>query len=175
MIYLSYKATRGIGIVQSILKRVYSSKKISLALKIISHLSVAVGTLVFFGILIHSYFNEPLLYSVKLLLCAAIPFFLVTAARKIINAPRPYELYGFYEMRPKDKEGQSLPSRHVFSAFVIATLSYLVSTPLAIALAALGVCLAVCRVLLGLHFIRDVVCGALIGILSGIIGILIII
>ena len=36
-----------------------------------------------------------------------------------------------------------------------------------------AVILAVSRVLLGIHFIRDVVCGALVGVVSGVIGIVI--
>lgn len=159
---------------EKILRKVYSSKKLSLTLKIISHLSVAVGVVAFVGILIYFYLNEPLWYSVKIVLSAAVPFVTVSVARKIINAPRPYELYDFYEEKPKEKSGQSFPSRHVFSAFVIATLSWLVSPLLSVALGVLGICLAAARTLLGIHFIRDVVAGAIIGILSGVIGIVII-
>ena len=157
---------------EKILKKVYSSRKTSLTLKIISHASVAVGVLAFAGILIFSFLNQSLAYCAKLAFSAAIPFVIVTVARKMINAPRPYELYDFYEKKPKDKAGQSFPSRHVFSAFVIATLSALVSLPLAIALAVLGISLAVSRVLLGMHFIRDVVAGALIGAVSGVLGLI---
>ena len=35
----------------------------------------------------------------------------------------------------------------------------------------MGLALAASRVLLGIHFIRDVLCGALVGVISGLIGI----
>ena len=100
-----------------------------------------------------------------------MPFLAVSAVRFLINAPRPYELYDFYEKKPKEKHGKSFPSRHVYSAFVIATLAFVYSIPLGVSLALIGVSLAAARVLLGIHFIRDVLCGALIGTVSGLIGI----
>ena len=89
----------------------------------------------------------------------------------MIDAPRPYELYDFYENKPKEREGRSFPSRHAYSAFVIATIAFAYSIPLGIGLVLLGIALAVSRVLLGIHFIRDVVCGAIVGVISGLIGI----
>ena len=47
------------------------------------------------------------------------------------------------------------------------------SLPLSVILFLFGILLSVCRVLLGMHFIRDVLTGALVGILSGVIGILV--
>ena len=104
-----------------------------------------------------------------------LPFFVVTVLRKLIDAPRPYELYSFYENAPKKKQGSSFPSRHVFSSFIIATLSYILSPWLTAAVALVGVALSVSRVLLGIHFVRDVVAGALIGITSGLIGLVLIV
>ena len=156
-----------------LLKRVYDNKKVSLALKIISHASVAIGILAFGAILLLSFFSDAM-DALAILVSAGVPFLLVSILRRLIDAPRPYELYDFYEEKPKEKKGQSFPSRHVFSAFVIATLSFTVSPILGGALLAVGVLLAVSRVLLGIHFIRDVVCGALVGIISGVLGILII-
>lgn len=158
---------------QKLLLRIYSSKKASISLKIISHASVVLYVSCFAAILIYTYMEEPW-DAGMLLLFSAIPFVIVTLVRKFINAPRPYELYPFYEAPPKKKSGQSFPSRHVFSAFIIATLAVSVSIPLAAALFAIGTALAIARVLLGMHFIRDTLAGALIGIISGILGIIII-
>src|SRR5699024_2074805 len=50
-----------------------------------------------------------------------IPFFsflLLGLFRKIINAPRPYEIHQFTPSLSATSIGQSFPSRHVFSAFV---------------------------------------------------------
>ena len=49
-----------------------------------------------------------------------ITFILVTVARAIINAPRPYEKYHYTPAVPKDTKGKSFPSRHTVSAFIIA-------------------------------------------------------
>ena len=159
---------------ERVLLRVYSSRRISISLKIISHASVLISVFAYIILLTHSYIEDPWL-SVKLCICGAVPFVLVTLIRRLINAPRPYELISFYEVPPKDKRGQSFPSRHVFSAFTVAMLSFVLSPFLAAAIMIVGVALSVARVLLGMHFVRDVVCGALIGIVSGLIGLCLIV
>jgi membrane-associated phospholipid phosphatase len=157
---------------EKLLKTVYNSRKISSALKITSHAAVFISMLSYVAVIALLYIEEPIM-AVRGVLATAIPFVIVSVARLLINAPRPYELYDFYEKRPKDKSGQSFPSRHVFSAFLVATVAYSVSIPLMIVNLVLGVAIAVSRVLLGMHFIRDVACGFLIGIVSGVVGILI--
>ncbi|MBE6644124.1 MAG: phosphatase PAP2 family protein [Ruminococcaceae bacterium] len=158
---------------EKLLLRVYSSEKISASFKIISHASTVIGALSFGAMLLHCYLAEPI-SALKLFLALLLPFFIVSIVRRVINAPRPYELYSFYDVKPKGKSGQSFPSRHVFSAFAIASLSFSVSVLIGILLIAIGIALAVARVLLGMHFIRDVVAGGIIGIISGIIGIILI-
>ena len=110
---------------------------------------------------------------IKLLISTAPAFIIVSAARKIINAPRPYELLPFYEVAPKNKRAESFPSRHVFSVFAIGSAILFLNAPLGACLLGAGVILAASRVLLGIHFIKDTVAGALIGLLSGIGGMLI--
>ena len=159
---------------EKVLYRVYSSRRVGASLRIISHASVLLSALAFALLLVSSYIREPLL-ALKLCVAGAVPFFVVTVLRKLIDAPRPYELYSFYENAPKKKQGSSFPSRHVFSSFIIATLSYILSPWLTAAVALVGVALSVSRVLLGIHFVRDVVAGALIGITSGLIGLVLIV
>lgn len=98
-----------------------------------------------------------------------LSFIALTIARKAMNAPRPYEVFGVAPLIPKETEGSSFPSRHAFSIFVIAT-TFLIAlpTPLPGALVmGLGTLLALIRVLCGVHFPRDVIAGALLGILAG--------
>ena len=99
-----------------------------------------------------------------------VPFLLVTLLRKKLNAPRPYEIYDFYPTPPKNKKGLSFPSRHAFSAFAIGTYLAFVSPLLGGILLATSTLMCVARVLLGIHFIRDVLCGALIGTVATLIG-----
>ena len=159
---------------QRVLRRVYSSRRMSVSLKIISHDSVLISVAAFILVLVTSYLKEPML-ALRVALAGGIPFVIVTVIRRAVNAPRPYELYSFYDVPPKNKRGQSFPSRHVFSSFTVAVLSVTVSPILTAVLALVSLLLAMSRVLLGMHFIRDVVCGALIGILSGVCGLLLIV
>ena len=63
--------------------------------------------------------------------------------------------------------GRSFPSRHAFSAFAIATCWFVASASVAVALMTCAGALGWCRVLGGVHFPRDIVAGALAGILTG--------
>lgn len=99
--------------------------------------------------------------------CLAVSFAAVTVVRRLINAKRPYELLPFYKEAPKKKKGCSFPSRHTFSIFAIGTALCYFDLVTGLILIAVGVIMAICRILLGYHFIRDTVAGALIGALSG--------
>lgn len=157
---------------EKILRRVYSSEKTTKSLKIISHVSSLAVVIAFAAMLVIAYIDS-LSSAIKIAVFAAAPYIIVTLARRLINAKRPYEVYGFYEVLPKEKKGCSFPSRHVFSAFVIATLALLISVWLAVPLYVIGVCIAVSRTLTGTHFVRDVIAGAVVGVLAGVIGILV--
>ncbi len=105
----------------------------------------------------------------RCILVPAISFAAVSVFRKIYNAPRPYEK-GFDTLMKKHRKGQSFPSRHVFSAFMIAmTYAYILPNA-APALFFVGVLLAVIRVLGGVHFPKDVLVGAICAIAAGILG-----
>ena len=106
----------------------------------------------------------------RTVLTCGISFLAVSLFRRFYNAPRPYEKDGVTPLIEKKTAGRSFPSRHVFSAFVIA-VSVLFFRPFyGIALLCLGVLLAYLRTALKVHYVKDVVAGALCGIASGIIG-----
>lgn len=98
-----------------------------------------------------------------LLVVPAVVFVLGTALRRAINRPRPYETLGFPPLFPKDTKGQSLPSRHCFSAACIAVAAIPVSPAAAAVLAGLAVVIALTRVLCGVHYISDVLVGLVFG------------
>lgn len=112
-----------------------------------------------------------LLYAITLF----IPFVLVSVMRVWIDAKRPclvYRSQGFD--LPSKKQSRSMPSRHVFSAFSIGVSICFFHWPLGAFVLLLGTLLALGRVLLAIHFARDVLVGAGIGILSGVVSGLII-
>ena len=93
---------------------------------------------------------------------------LVTAMRYIINAKRPYEKYNYTPVVKKDTKGKSFPSRHTASAFIIAMAFLYIDVTLGVIMLILATIIAITRVLSGVHFIRDVIGGALISIITGI-------
>ena len=50
-------------------------------------------------------------------------FFLLSLGRSLYNRPRPYQTWAIQPLIKKDSLGKSFPSRHVFSATVIAMLA----------------------------------------------------
>ncbi len=97
----------------------------------------------------------------------AVGFAAVSFFRRRFNAPRPYECCAIAPLIARDGAGKSFPSRHAFSAFAIAASWFAASAPVAVVLLVAAVVLAICRVLGGVHFPRDVVVGALIGSATG--------
>lgn len=100
----------------------------------------------------------------------AAAFVVGTALRAAINRPRPYTKYGFVPLFPKDKTGQSMPSRHCFSAAAIAGTAWYVLPPLGAVLAVLGVLIAISRVVTGVHYISDVLAGLAFGGVFAVLG-----
>ena len=160
------------GRYDGVLFAVYKNAAVSRTLKAISTLSVALCMIIFATAMVF-YGISDWRIPVKLAVVTGAPFIIVTLFRRLLNFPRPYEVFAFYEHAPRRKRGQSFPSRHVFSIFVIGASLCFVNVRLGLALMLVGLTLAVSRVLLGIHFIRDVVAGGLIGVVSGVIGMLI--
>jgi membrane-associated phospholipid phosphatase len=109
-------------------------------------------------------------FIVRAIAVPAVSFVAVTVFRWIYNAPRPYEKFGIPPVLDKDTRGKSFPSRHVFSAFMIATTIFYEHKGPGIILGLIGVFIAVIRVLGGVHERRDVIVGAIVGIAAGVIG-----
>lgn len=94
----------------------------------------------------------------------------ITVIRALINAKRPYEVYDYTPVVQKNTTGKSFPSRHTASAFIIAMAFMYIDVRLGCVMTVIAAVIAVIRVLAGVHFIRDVVGGALIGIVVGVLG-----
>lgn len=138
--------------------------------KIINGMSTAityVTAVLYFGVLLWLLWQRKYGDGMVTIAVPAVSFVLVTVFRTKLNARRPYEVYGFKPLIPKDKCGNSFPSRHVFSIFVIATTLAWQCIWIAAIVWLLGAVLALVRVVSGVHFPRDVIAGMCIGILFG--------
>lgn len=98
----------------------------------------------------------------RVLEAAGVPlagFIVVSVIRILVNRPRPYEKFQIPPVIPKDTMGHSWPSRHVFSAAVIAFTFFPFSVEAGTVLLIAAAALAVIRVLSGVHYISDVLAG----------------
>lgn len=111
--------------------------------------------------------SEAFLRFTLIPLCTLI---VVTVLRAIINAQRPYEKYDYTPVVSKKTHGKSFPSRHTVSAYIIAMAFLYIQPTIGIIMLAVATMIAIVRVISGVHFIRDVISGALIGILVGVLG-----
>ena len=159
---------------EKLLTSVYKNRKISSILTVSCHILSLMFVLDFCAVIGVEIYRAEYAIAIETAVCAGVGFVAVTLLRRVVDAPRPYELYSFYEVKPKDRNGKSFPSRHAYSAFAISTLTFSVCVPIGIVLLILAAIMCVCRVLLGIHFIRDVAAGALIGAVAGAIGLILI-
>ncbi|MEX2784215.1 phosphatase PAP2 family protein [Streptococcus sp. H49] len=100
-------------------------------------------------------------------LIPALSFAGVSLLRRIINLPRPYEAWEIDPLISKDTKGQSMPSRHVFSAAIISMSVLRLYIWLGLLYLILSLLLACCRVLGGVHYPKDVIVGYALGLLYG--------
>ena len=96
-------------------------------------------------------------------------FVILSFLRKKINAPRPYEEWDIKPLLDRDSPGQSMPSRHVFSATIISMACLHASLTMGMICLTLSAFLGLVRVLGGVHFPKDVVVGYICGLVWGVI------
>ena len=159
---------------ENLLIKVYKNQTLTRFLKLFSHFVSLLSVAAFGFILGKMIFSESYTEAAKIAVALLIGFIFVSGVRDIIDAPRPYELYDFYKSKPKKREGKSFPSRHAYSAFAISVAAFSVSLPIAIVLLFLSALMCGCRVITGIHFIRDVAAGSLIGITAGVAALILI-
>ncbi len=88
-------------------------------------------------------------------------FLTLTAVRSLVNRQRPYEQFDLEPVIPKKTKGKSFPSRHIYSAFIIA-FTYLYVGDIKITgifFLILAILMAVVRVISAVHFLSDVLAG----------------
>lgn len=103
----------------------------------------------------------------KLLCIPAISFLFLSLIRKKINRKRPYESCEIHPIIHKDTKGNSMPSRHIFSASLISMCFLYVNPLIGWILMAVTVLTCFVRVIGGVHYPSDVIVGLLTGMICG--------
>ena len=139
-------------------------------LRTFNRFMTVVMPIVYLTLLTTIYFREG--FGKQVLIYVFIPasgFVILSLLRKKINAPRPYEVWEIIPLLDRDSPGQSMPSRHVFSASIISMACLHASLSVGLILLILSAILGLVRVLGGVHYPKDVVVGYIYGLVWGVI------
>ena len=139
-------------------------------LRAFNRLMTVVMPIVYLTLLATSYLQEGLGKKIWIyLFIPASGFVILSFLRKKINAPRPYEVWEIVPLLDRDSPGQSMPSRHVFSATIISMACLHASLSVGVILLVLSAFLGLVRVLGGVHYPKDVVVGYICALVWGVI------
>ncbi len=137
-------------------------------LRTFNRFMTAVMPMIYLTLLATTYFQQGLGKQVGIyLFIPASGFVILSFLRKKINAPRPYEEWTIKPLLDRDSPGQSMPSRHVFSATIISMACLHASLSVGVILLVLSAFLGLVRVLGGVHYPKDVVVGYICGLAWG--------
>jgi len=139
-------------------------------LRTFNRFMTVVVPIVYLTLLTTIYFREG--FGKQVLMYVFIPasgFVILSFLRKKINAPRPYEVWEIVPLLDRDSPGQSMPSRHVFSATIISMACFHASLSVGVILLVLSAFLGLVRVLGGVHYPKDVVVGYMCALVWGVI------
>ena len=138
-------------------------------LRTFNRFMTVVMPMIYLTLLATTYFQEG--FGKQILIDVFIPatgFVILSLLRKKINAPRPYEEWTIKPLLDRDSPGQSMPSRHVFSATIISMACLHASLTMGMICLTLSALLGLVRVLGGVHFPKDVVVGYICGLVWGV-------
>ena len=126
--------------------------------------------MVYLTLLVITYLQEGLGKQVGIyLFIPASGFVILSLLRKKINVSRPYEEWAIKPLLDRDSPGQSMPSRHVFSATIISMACLHASLSAGVVLLVLSALLGLVRVLGGVHYPKDVVVAYICALVWGVI------
>ncbi|VJE78720.1 membrane-associated phospholipid phosphatase [Streptococcus pneumoniae] len=138
-------------------------------LRTFNRFMTVVMPIVYLTLLVITYLQQGL--GKQVLMYVFVPasgFVILSLLRKKLNAPRPYEEWDIKPLLYRDSPGQSMPSRHVFSATIISMACLHASLSVGVILLVLSALLGLVRVSGGVHFPKDVVVGYICGLVWGV-------
>jgi membrane-associated phospholipid phosphatase len=106
----------------------------------------------------------------QIILVPGASFLIVSLLRRGLDAPRPYESCKIEPLIETHTKGRSFPSRHAFSAAVIASAVFYAAPSFGALFFFLALGVSVIRIIGGAHFPRDVIAGLASGFICGAIG-----
>ena len=140
------------------------------SLRVFNRFMTVVLPIVYLTLLATTYLQERFGKQVGIyLFIPASGFVILSLLRKKLNVPRPYEAWEIVPLLDRDSPGQSMPSRHVFSASIISIACLHASLSVGVILLILSAILGLVRVLGGVHYPKDVVVGYICGLMWGMI------
>ena len=132
---------------QNISSRLTGHPTLLFLLRSFNRLMTVAMPLVYLTLLVTTYLQLGLGKQVGIyLLVPASGFVILSLFRKKINHPRPYETWDISSLLDKDSSGQSMPSRHVFSATIISMACLHASLPIGLACLLFSALLGLVRV-----------------------------
>ena len=138
-------------------------------LRTFNRFMTVVMSMIYLTLLAITYLQQGLGKQVGIyLFIPASGFVILSFLRKKINAPRPYEEWTIKPLLDRDSPGQSIPSRHVFSATIISMACLHASLTMGMICLTLSAFLGLVRVLGGVHFPKDVVVGYICALVWGV-------
>lgn len=139
-------------------------------LRTFNRFMMVVMPMIYLTLLATTYLQQGLGTQVGIyLFIPASGFVILSFLRKKINASRPYEEWDIKPLLDRDSPGQSMPSRHVFSATIISMACLHASLTMGMICLTLSAFLGLVRVLGGVHYPRDVVVGYICALVWGVI------
>ena len=106
----------------------------------------------------------------KIVLVPGVSFLLVSVFRAVYDEKRPYVAFDYKPVIQKEKKGKAMPSRHVFSAMILSAAFFYIVPASGIFMFVCALLMCVGRVLAGVHYPKDVLVGALLGLGMGLVG-----
>lgn len=154
----------------SVWQTVSRSRRLCTVLRVLSH-AAAVGAGLTLVLTLWLVGREALFVAPLMLGVLGVGFCFVSVWRHAHPSSRPYEDHpALFVTPPREKEAHSFPSRHAFSAFAIGAAALAADPLLGLCMLAVALVQAVCRVLLGIHYIKDVAVGCAVGLAVGLVA-----
>ncbi len=149
------------------LNRHFDKRPLNLFFRIVTNLGGADLTIAATFLLILCSFGEPKLTAIASALALSASHIPVHIMKQLFPRKRPYLMIEKTKCPANPLQDHSFPSGHTTAIFSVVTPYCLYIPQLALVLIPMGLCVGLSRVYLGLHYPSDVLAGAILGTVTG--------